>query len=64
MSEKHLPRYLTAKEFREQIANWDKDALLRRRRDGMPAIKIGEKNFIYPTQECLDWIKRRANRAS
>ncbi len=64
MSEKKLPRFLSAKEFRENIADWDKDQLRRRRSAGLPAIRIGEKKFIYPTQECIDWIQRRTYRAS
>ena len=62
MSEK-LPKFLTIKGFQEHVVNWSADTIYRRIKDeGMPAVRDG-RGYIFPTQEVLDWFKRRQVRA-
>lgn len=63
MDEKKLPKFLTMKDFRANIVNWSDDTIRRRIHDeGMPAVREG-RQFLFPTQEVLDWLKRRMVRA-
>ena len=61
MDDKKLPKFLTMKEFRERIINWSDDTIRRRiHEDKLPAVKEGNGRYIFPTQEVLEWFKRRA----
>jgi len=63
MDERKLPKFLTMKQFREAIINWSDDTIRRRIHDeAMPAQRDG-RQFIFPTQEVLDWFKRRGIKA-
>jgi hypothetical protein len=60
MEEKKLPRFLTMKGFQEKIINWSDDTIRRRiREDGLPAVQEGNGRYVFPTQEVLEWFKRR-----
>jgi len=57
---KKLPRYLTMKDFRENIVNWSDDTIRRRIQEGMPAMQdTASGRYVFPTQEVMDWFKRR-----
>lgn len=63
VSEKKFPMYLTQKDFRERVINWSDDIIRSRiKDDGMPAIQQGNGRYVFPTQEVLDWFKRRSVR--
>ncbi len=56
---KVLPLFLTTKSFRAYIVDWSDDTIYRRiNEENMPAEKDG-KSWIFPTQDVLDWFKRR-----
>lgn len=57
---KKLPMFLTSKGFREHIIDWSDDTIRRRIDDeGLPAQQDVKGRFVFPTQECIDWFKRR-----
>lgn len=59
MGEKKLRKYLTPKEFQEQIVDWSIDTLKRRIKDeGFPSVKDGG-GFLIPLEEAELWFKRR-----
>lgn len=60
MNDKKLPKYLTMKGFRENIIDWSDDTIRRRiQDDALPAVQEGNGRYLFPTQECLEWFKRR-----
>lgn len=59
-AEKKLPRYLTMKGFRENIIDWSDDVIRSRiNEEKLPAVKEPGGRYVFPTQEVLDWFKRR-----
>jgi excisionase family DNA binding protein len=60
MSDKKLPKFLTMKDFRENIINWSDDTIRRRIKDeALPAVQEGNGRYLFPTQDVLEWFKRR-----
>ncbi len=58
-----LPIYLNIREFRLHIVNWSNDSIYRAiHNEELPAMRRG-KSYLFPTQEVLDWFKRRHVRA-
>lgn len=63
MNDKKLPKYLTMKGFRENIIDWSDDTIRRRiHEDALPAIQEVNGRYMFPTQEVLEWFKRRTAR--
>lgn len=64
MDDKKLPKFLTMKDFRSHIVNWSDDTIRRRiQNEGLPAMQDVNGRYMFPTQEVLDWFKRRMVRA-
>lgn len=60
MEKKRLPQFLTMKGFKENIIDWSDDIIRDRiHKEGLPAVQETNGRYIFPTQECLDWFKRR-----
>lgn len=61
MGEKKLPKYLTTKMLREEIVPWTDEQLKSRIDSGFPAFKDDAGRWCFPTEEVLDYMKRREN---
>lgn len=62
MKGEKLPKYLTMKGLREHIVDWSDDTVRRRIKEGFPAVQDETGRYLFPTQEVLDWMKRRTKR--
>lgn len=63
MAATKLPMFLTKKQLKEHVVDWSDDTLYRRIKEGFPAIK-DHGNYVFPTQECIDYLKRRTVRTN
>lgn len=63
MGEKKLPKFLTMKDFQENIINWSDDKIRRKiASENLPAKQEASGRYVFNTQEVLDWFKRRTVR--
>lgn len=62
---KKLPKYLTMKGFRENIVDWSDQKIRRKiREDKLPAMQEENGRWIFPTQEVIEWFKRRTAKSA
>lgn len=60
MDPKRLPKYLTMKDFRENIVNWSDQKIRRKiKEEGLPAMQEDNGRWLFPTQDVIEWFKRR-----
>lgn len=63
MGERKLPKFLTMKDFRENIIDWSDDKIRRLIVAGdLPAKQEPSGRYVFETSEVLDWFKRRTVR--
>lgn len=64
MGAQKLPKFLTMREFQENIINWSDDKIRRKvDKEGLPARQEASGRYVFDTQEVLDWFKRRTVKA-
>lgn len=59
VSDGKLPRYLTTRQLRREIVDWSDEVLKSRIDSGFPAFKDDKGQYLFPTLEVLDYMKRR-----